>query len=229
MAVFTYTKTTLLALHVSLLMCAESNAALTFYTNRTLFNNAASGNLITEDFEENTFTGPANSRLNSSSVGNGVVAGWIPQGIEFVNPSANSSDNDFIIYEGGTFGVPSASLSMINSAHLMRITFQPGVTAVGFDLALYDGSSSFLDGTANIDVLGGIALIGSQTFTAGSAGPSFFGVIASGGDIIETVDINGVGANVELVDNVTFNTPEPSSVGLIAMGCSFLCFRRRRS
>lgn len=219
-----------LAFGALLVVAAPSNApgSLTFYSDRSAFE-LATLDLVTVDFEGQTFSGGANSILDHTDVGNGLPAGWIPIGIQFENPSTFPT-SDFILWNEGDGGVPSDSLSAATTGGV-RILLGPEVTAVGLDLALHNGSSGFLDGDINVALSNSQMFLQNHTFSASAGGPMFFGVIATDGDTLGAVGLNDLGDYYEWIDNVSFGTavPEPrASVLLIvaAITAAILSLRR---
>jgi hypothetical protein len=231
----------------SVILCAVNfigatpvSAGLVFYTSASAFA-AAAPPLSTQTFSSATisngllatFAGPLNSSTN-----NGVFStGSILAGMSLAAPDGHGSNLDAVA--PSIFGDPAKAIYNDYGGDSLNASFSSTTTAVGMGLLNPDGSSVLVSvynpaGT----------LLGSQTVTVNSDGPSvFFGVISTGTDQIGQIQLlgNTTRGAAEIfagLDSLAFGgapliVPEPSSLVLATLGAACVLLgqasRRARS
>jgi hypothetical protein len=160
--------------------------------------------------------------LDSATNNSVFSAGSILPGLTIMS-SANHSGQDLGVAAPTVFGNPEIAVYNNFGGDSLLTSFAPPVTAVGMGLLNPDGTTV----TFSIKGPGG-SLLGSQDVTVNAAGPpTFFGVIATGGDQIGQIELLGQplsgGASLEFagIDRIVFGTasvPEPAGIVLLGIG-----------
>ena len=210
---------------LSVTAIGANSQALTTYSTRTSFLAAAGAVLPVTDFSADS--GNAYQTLsiaNDAGIPLGVVfssTGGTPEDI-FVAPPLFAGDS--------AISVPSAFANFFGTP--LIATLSPSVTAVGADLISYPSSAPL---TVTVDLVGGSTA--TYTVTPSSTASQFFGVIGTGGDVIDGISFGppsgftaGV-ADFAFGNAVATGTPEPGSLALLCcLGVSgaFYRFRKQR-
>ena len=214
-----------------LVLAAPAQAALIFFDNRADFELASGLSGITEDFEEANL-GVGLSRPTSSPLDSTTDDGIFSPGDIAAGLSISSSNPARPITVLGHLALgPSKKIAGGGFGTLTILSFDPVVTAIGFDLF-----ANTFSATADIDLFDSIGgLLGGTGATGiNDETPTFFGVISDMGAIGQlTILADDVG---ELIDNITFGDavatqlPEPGSLPLFGLGLLGLgvAVRRRR-
>jgi len=203
----------------------RSSPAALRYLDRTEFVANYSG-LTTEDFEELRVTGAVGDAfigpLDSTTSRTGDVSpGDIVPGIQFSVPEGNGG---IFLPHPSWFNTKAVSPNTWSSS--LDIIFFDETTVVGFDLWLVraGGTPSIrpVPGNLDVEIYGSSGMIGSTVVaTGGTVDPEFLG-FESFGEPITRINIDSPDDWVELVDNVAFGVPEPSTVALAAIGLAGL-------
>lgn len=177
----------------------------TMYTDRAAFEVAAPG-LPTEDFEKTGVISDFDSPLDATTNIPPIVPGDILSGVAFSNP-------DFLqrltLFDGTYASMTSDGISLSNSNDTdgLAVTFNPAVSAFGFDMFSERDSAS-----VRIYNAGSSVLLGSYDGSAPQTG-GFLGCVSPVpiGSVTIDAPANASG-NIEALDNVSFG--EPSVVPL---------------
>ena len=216
---------------------AGASAGLVFYTSETAFD-AAAPTLTTQTFSSANITGSLGASvmanpLNSSTSNSVFAAGSMLPGLT-ITSSAEHGGKDLDAVASGVFGNTNKAIYNNFGGDSLDTAFSGGTTAVGMGLLDPTASSvSFV-----VESTSGTQL-GSQIVTVNADGPSvFFGVIATDGDKIGSINLLGQGSSTLAfagIDRIVFaaspatSTPEPASLTLLALGAaSLLAFRTLR-
>ncbi len=185
---------------------------LNVFTDRTAFEAAAPLATNTEDFEDNNAGGAFQScvtPVNSASNDNCFTPGQFVDGMDMNTSSAGNA----VMLPPAFAGNPDFLMGAITFADTTFLDFSGAdVQAVGMDVFAGLGAG---DVTLTFRNAGG-GTIGSATVMGLGALPdnAFLGVIAV--EPIAQIEIEGIGDNGELVDNIAFgpiaNLPDPPAV-----------------
>jgi len=173
-----------------------STLQCTMYTDRAEFEAAAPG-LLTEDFEKTGVISSLASPLDATTNVPPVVPGDILPGVTFSNPDFTQQLRLF-----DSMTPDGIILSTSNDTDGLVITFNPAVSAFGFDVFSERDSVS-----VRIYNAGSSVLLGSYDGSAPQTG-RFLGCISS--EPIENVTIDApanASGNIESIDNVSFGEP----------------------
>jgi hypothetical protein len=201
-----------------------ARAGIIFFTNEAAFD-AATGALSTQTFTSANVTGNAVAIANplNSATNNAVFAtGSILAGLS-ISSSAEHAGQDLGVAGVGAFGNVNKAVFNNFGGDTLELTFASGVSAVGF--------SYFNPVSSNVDVsvtAPGGASLGSQVATTNpTGGPSFFGIVATGGSVIGQVGLlgdSGISTDFDFagVDRIVFagttSVPAPEPTGLVLLG-----------
>lgn len=208
-----------------ILIVSKAEAALTYttFSDQASFLAAAGGGLAFEDFEG--FGGEVLQTLDTNTNQGPISPGDIPPGVVFSSTGGNADDL-FIAPAGFLPSVITDSLFANYFGTPLIVDFAPWVTAVGSDvISVYVGS------TINITLLDGDGQTYVETTTPTYIPPSYFGLVATSGQIVRLEYASGVTAVG--IDNIHFGQtgpviPAPGAVLLGTIGVSLVGWLRRR-
>jgi hypothetical protein len=208
------------------LSSTRASAGVVFYTSEAAFDAAAPA-LQTQTFAsakvDSTLGVSIIANPLDSATNNAVFsAGSILPGLTIAS-SASHSGQDLGVVAPTVFGNPNIAVYNNFGGDSLLTSFVPPVTAVGMGLLNPNGT------TVTFSVKGpGGSPLGSQDVTVNSAGPpTFFGVIATGGDQIGQIELLGQPTNGDAsqrfagIDRIVFGTasvPEPAGIILLGIG-----------
>ncbi len=191
----------------------------TFYSDRATFQ-AANPGLALEDFETPLHPPGAGSLIGcpEPADANGSVGCYNPGdllvGFSMTSPGAGTPGQELVLIEGAAgFGTPAGVVLGSNTyIASTRVTFDPAVTALGFDII------TVLSGNP-VDIViydAAGAPINSQTGVPAGAAGSFWGVDSD--TPIAAVEITDPSqGDVELLDNMEFGDPVPVELQSISI------------
>ncbi len=207
------------------IVCAASSfASLTYYSSRTGFNAAVSGQTM-EDFEAGlvpiggfaSTPSPLDKNTNTSV----FSTGSIKNGVRFVGLNDPGFTDFFLGNQVGSYTTIGLSTSFTGTG--ISVEFTQEVHSVGLDVLQVFGN-----GLTNINVYSASGLLQSINFSVTDTNGTFFGVSST--DALSKVVIydGELFQGYDGVDNVAFSKAVPEPATFAAFGIGLLALRRRR-
>jgi len=224
------------ALFLTVAAVLPSRAAITGFTDLTLWQTAATGTILVTNFEG---IAPSGGTTQFLTPGYDDPNGNRYAGTGFT-PGLGIFDDTYIISATSGFGTwPSDYLwggYSTNGTGFLTITLAAGASAAGMDVFNYQGGG-ITSVPVVVQALGSLGSNVSVTVnTLAAPGVVFAGFVATGGETITSITLTpsftGGGATATLIDNFRSNAPapvpEPTTFGLIGLGLIGVAALRRR-
>ncbi len=207
------------------LFCAASPvmAGLNTYSARPAFITAAGAGLALADFEG--LPGDTSYQILNSGIN-----ATIPVGVTF-SSSAGGVDDLFVASAGfnGNPAIATQSLFANYFGTPLIANFSPNVTAIGANLIPFDFAGNTATISVSVHDAANVTSVYNVTPPVGSS--EFFGVIGTGGTVIDRITYTPPAGFTAGIDDFVFGlaVPEPSTLFLTIAALACLTAHRRKS